>query len=103
MRTGRNGAVALTFTAILLGLSTAQAQADTTSYLDALSRHGWAVTSQSAPALNRSGLAMCNEMINGGRRPADLADSYYYPNASRQNLLDMATTAQAELCPKLYP
>jgi hypothetical protein len=41
---------------------------------------------------------MCNDLRNGAT-PDDIAGRFFYPNATRQNLIDMATAAQHELCP----
>jgi len=85
--------------AAMLTGTVAPAHADTDSYFDALSSRGVEVTPQSMPPLRFTGVAMCNEMSNGGRQPDDVAARWYYPNTTRQNLLDIARAAQSELCP----
>lgn len=82
-------------------LGAAPVQADTESYLDALKQRGIHVTAQSAPSLRFSGLSMCVAMRNNARTPQDAAAHWYYPGASRENLLEMAVAAQTELCPDL--
>jgi len=44
-----------------------------------------------------SGHAMCQQ-LQAGHSPEDVAKHWTYPNASYQNLLDMARAAQANLC-----
>jgi hypothetical protein len=71
--------------------------ADEAGYLDELSRHGYLVTDPSGEYLLGSGHAMCRE-LQAGRSPDYVAKHWTYPNASYQNLLDMATAAQNNLC-----
>ncbi len=73
------------------------ADADEAAYLDELSRHGYPVTDPSGEGLLGSGHAMCRE-LDAGRSPDYVAKRWTYPNASYQNLLDMATAAQNNLC-----
>lgn len=73
------------------------AQADEAGYLDELSRHGYLVTSPSGEYLLGSGHAMCR-VLDAGHSPDYVAKHWTYPNASYQNLLDMATAAQNNLC-----
>jgi Protein of unknown function (DUF732) len=44
-----------------------------------------------------SGHAMCTQ-LDAGRSPDYVAKHWTYPSASYQNLLDMATAAQNNLC-----
>lgn len=78
-------------------LSVGVADADEAGYLDELSRHGYAVTAPTGEFLLGSGHAMCRE-LDAGRSPDYVAKHWTYPNASYQNLLDMATAAQNNLC-----
>lgn len=71
--------------------------ADEAGYLDQLSRHGYLVTPPSGEYLLGSGHAMCRE-LQAGQTPEDVAKHWTYPNASYQNLLDMATAARDNLC-----
>jgi Protein of unknown function (DUF732) len=71
--------------------------ADEAGYLDELSRHGYGVTAASGEFLLGSGHAMCGE-LQAGHSPDYVAKHWTYPNASYQNLLDMATAAQNNLC-----
>jgi hypothetical protein len=89
---------ALAAGAVLTGTA-APAYADEEGYLNTLSSAGVSVTSQSVPILRFTGAAMCNEMQSGGRAPEDVAARCYYPNATHQNLLDVANAARSELCP----
>ena len=73
------------------------AHADEAGYLDQLSRHGYVVTPPSGEYLLGSGHAMCQQ-LQAGHSPEDVARHWTYPNASYQNLLDMARAAQANLC-----
>lgn len=73
------------------------ADADEAGYLDELSRHGYLVTAPTGEYLLGSGHAMCRE-LNAGHSPDYVAKHWTYPNASYQNLLDMATAAQNNLC-----
>jgi hypothetical protein len=73
------------------------AHADEAGYLDELSRHGYLVTDPSVEYLLGSGHAMCRE-LQAGHSPDYVAKHWTYPNASYQNLLDMATAAQNNLC-----
>jgi Protein of unknown function (DUF732) len=73
------------------------AHADEAGYLDELSRHGYGVTAASGEYLLGSGHAMCRE-LQAGHSPDYVAKHWTYPNASYQNLLDMATAAQNNLC-----
>ncbi len=77
--------------------STGLADADEAGYLDQLSRHGYEVTAPSGEFLLGSGHAMCRQ-LRSGHSPEDVARHWTYPNASYQNLLDMARAAQANLC-----
>jgi hypothetical protein len=88
------GAAAATFAALL---STGVADADEAGYLDELSRHGYLVTAPSGEYLLGSGHAMCRE-LDAGHSPDYVAKHWTYPNASYQNLLDMATAAENNLC-----
>jgi hypothetical protein len=85
---------AATFVALL---SAGIADADEAGYLDELSRHGYLVTAPSGEYLLGSGHAMCRE-LDAGHSPDYVAKHWTYPNASYQNLLDMATAAQNNLC-----
>jgi Protein of unknown function (DUF732) len=87
-------AAAATFVALL---GAGVADADEAAYLDELSRHGYLVTDPSGGYLLGGGHAMCGE-LDAGRSPDDVAKHWTYPNASYQNLLDMATAAQNNLC-----
>jgi Protein of unknown function (DUF732) len=78
-------------------LSAGIADADEDGYLDELSRHGYLVTDPSGEHLLGSGHAMCKQ-LDAGRSPDYVAKHWTYPNASYQNLLDMATAAQDNLC-----
>ncbi|MBV8862920.1 MAG: DUF732 domain-containing protein [Mycobacterium sp.] len=78
-------------------VSTGMAHADEAGYLDQLSRHGYQVTAPSGEYLLGSGHAMCQQ-LRAGHSPEDVARHWTYPNASYQNLLDMARAAQANLC-----
>ncbi|UQX10421.1 DUF732 domain-containing protein [Candidatus Mycobacterium methanotrophicum] len=78
-------------------LSAGIADADEAGYLDELSRHGYLVTPPTGEYLLGSGHAMCKE-LDAGQSPDDVAKHWTYPNASYQNLLDMATAAQNNLC-----
>jgi Protein of unknown function (DUF732) len=71
--------------------------ADEAGYLDELGRHGYLVTAASGEYLLGSGHAMCRE-LQAGHSPDYVAKHWTYPNASYQNLLDMATAAQNNLC-----
>src|SRR6202012_3795805 len=62
-------------------------------YLDELSRHGYGVSAASGQCLLGSGHAMCGE-LRAGHSPDYVAKHWTCPNASYQNLLDMATAAQ---------
>jgi Protein of unknown function (DUF732) len=73
------------------------AHADEAGYLDQLSRHGYQVTAPSGEYLLGSGHAMCQQ-LRAGHSPEDVARHWTYPNASYQNLLDMARAAKANLC-----
>jgi Protein of unknown function (DUF732) len=73
------------------------AHADEAGYLDQLSRHGYQVTAPTGEYLLGSGHAMCQQ-LRAGHSPEDVARHWTYPNASYQNLLDMARAAQANLC-----
>src|SRR6201987_5387645 len=66
-------------------------------FLDAWSRHGYGVSAASGQCLLGSGEAMCGE-LRAGHSPDYVAKHWTYPNASYQNLLDMATAAQNNLC-----
>lgn len=88
-------AAAATFVALF---SAAAAHADEDGYLNQLSRHGYQVVPQSREFLLGSGHAMCNE-LQAGHSPEDVAKHWTYPNASYQNLVDMANAAQDNLCP----
>ena len=90
---GAAAAVASFFSFFSPGL----AHADEAGYLDQLSRHGYVVTSPSGEYLLGSGHAMCQQ-LRAGHSPEDVARHWTYPNASYQNLLDMARAAQANLC-----
>jgi hypothetical protein len=78
-------------------LSAGVADADEAGYLDELSRHGYLVTAPTGEYLLGSGHAMCKE-LDAGHSPDYVAKHWTYPNASYQNLLDMATAAQNNLC-----
>jgi hypothetical protein len=73
------------------------ADADEAGYLDELSSHGYVVTAPTGEYLLGSGHAMCRE-LDAGHSPDYVAKHWTYPNASYQNLLDMATAAQNNLC-----
>jgi hypothetical protein len=73
------------------------AHADEDGYLNQLSRHGYQVVAPAREYLLGSGHAMCND-LQAGQTPEDVAKHWTYPNASYQNLLDMANAAQANLC-----
>jgi hypothetical protein len=73
------------------------ADADEAGYLDELGRHGYLVTAPTGEYLLGSGHAMCKE-LNAGHSPDYVAKHWTYPNASYQNLLDMATAAENNLC-----
>lgn len=88
------GAAAVTAVALL---SAGIADADEAAYLDELSRHGYQVTAPSGEYLLGSGHAMCKE-LEAGHSPDYVAKHWTYPNASYQNLLDMATAAENNLC-----
>ena len=77
--------------------SAALAHADEAGYLDQLSRHGYVVTDPSGEYLLGSGHAMCGQ-LQAGHSPEDVAKHWTYPNASYQNLLDMARAAKDNLC-----
>ncbi len=81
--------------AALFGAGTAHADED--GYLNQLSRHGYQVVPQAREFLLGSGHAMCND-LQAGQTPEDVAKYWTYPNASHQNLVDMATAAQDNLC-----
>jgi hypothetical protein len=90
--------VCCTAAAIIAALFSAGiGHADEAGYLDELSRHGYAVSAASGEFLLGSGHAMCRE-LQSGHSPAYVAKHWTYPNASYQNLLDMATAAQNNLC-----
>lgn len=78
-------------------LSAGIADADEAGYLDELSRHGYLVTAPTGEYLLGSGHAMCTQ-LDAGHSPDYVAKHWTYPNASYQNLLDMATAAQNNLC-----
>jgi Protein of unknown function (DUF732) len=78
-------------------LSAGIADADEAAYLDELSQHGYLVTAPTGEYLLGSGHAMCRE-LDAGHSPDYVAKHWTYPNASYQNLLDMATAAQNNLC-----
>lgn len=78
-------------------LSAGIADAGEAGYLDELSRHGYLVTAPSGEHLLGSGHAMC-EQLEAGRSPDYIAKHWTDPNASYQNLLDMAVAAQNNLC-----
>jgi hypothetical protein len=78
-------------------VSVGVADADEAAYLDELSEHGYQVTAPSGEHLLGSGHAMCNE-LDAGHSPDFVAKHWTYPNASYQNLLDIATAAQNNLC-----
>jgi Protein of unknown function (DUF732) len=73
------------------------AHADEDGYLYQLSQHGYQVVPPAREYLLGSGHAMCND-LQAGQTPEDVAKHWTYPNASYQNLLDMANAAQANLC-----
>jgi hypothetical protein len=73
------------------------AHADEAGYLNQLSRHGYQVAAPAREFLLGSGHAMCSD-LDAGQTPQDVAKSWTYPNASYQNLLDMATAARDNLC-----
>ena len=77
--------------------SAGSAHADEAGYLAQLSQHGYEVTAPSGEYLLGSGHAMCRQ-LQAGHSPEDVARHWTYPNASYQNLLDMARAAQANLC-----
>lgn len=78
-------------------LSAGTADADEAGYLDELSHHGYQVTAPTGEFLLGSDHAMCQE-LDLGHSPDYVAAHWTYPNASYQNLLDMATAAQNNLC-----
>jgi hypothetical protein len=82
---------------VLALLSAGIADADEAGYLDELSRHGYLVTAPTGEYLLGSGHAMCTQ-LDAGRSPDYVAKHWSYPNASYQNLMDMATAAQNNLC-----
>ena len=87
-----------TLAATLVAFFTAGlAHADEAGYLDQLSQHGYLVTEPSGEYLLGSGHAMCQQ-LQAGHSPEDVAKHWTYPNASYQNLLDMARAAQDNLC-----
>jgi hypothetical protein len=88
------GTAAATVVALL---SAGIADADEAGYLDELSHHGYLVTAPTGEYLLGSGHAMCQE-LDAGHSPDYVAKHWTYPNASYQNLLDMATAAQNNLC-----
>jgi Protein of unknown function (DUF732) len=90
-------AAAATLAGFASFFSTALAHADEAGYLDQLSRHGYVITPPSGEYLLGSGHAMCQQ-LQAGHSPEDVARHWTYPNASYQNLLDMARAAQANLC-----
>jgi hypothetical protein len=73
------------------------ARADEAGYLNQLSRHGYQVASPTREFLLGSGHAMCTD-LDAGQTPEAVAKRWTYPNASYQNLLDMATAARDNLC-----
>lgn len=73
------------------------AHADEAGYLNQLSRHGYQVVAPAREYLLGSGHAMCSD-LEAGQTPEDVAKNWTYPNASYQNLLDMATAARDNLC-----
>jgi hypothetical protein len=89
-----SGTAAATVVALL---SAGIADADEAGYLDELSRHGYVVTAPTGEFLLGSGHAMC-KVLDAGHSPDYVAQHWTYPNASYQNLLDMATAAQNNLC-----
>lgn len=90
-------AAAATVATVASFFSAGLAHADEAGYLDQLSRHGYQVTAPSGEYLLGSGHAMCQQ-LRSGHSPEDVARHWTYPNASYQNLLDMARAAQANLC-----
>lgn len=62
-----------------------------------LSHHGYLVTAPTGKYLQGSGHAICRE-LDAGHSPDYVAKHGTYPNASHQNLLDMATVARNNLC-----
>jgi hypothetical protein len=78
-------------------LSAGIAHADEAGYLNQLSRHGYQVVPPAREFLLGSGHAMCAD-LEAGQTPEDVAKHWTYPNASYQNLLDMATAARDNLC-----
>ena len=89
------GCAAAAIVAALLGAGIAHG--DEAGYLDQLSRHGYVVTDPSGEFLLGSGHAMCGQ-LQAGHSPEDVARHWTYPNASYQNLLDMARAAKDNLC-----
>jgi hypothetical protein len=83
--------------AVAAVFSAVTAHADEAGYLDELSRHGYLVTDPTGEYLLGSGHAMCSQ-LDAGHSPDYVAQHWTYPNASYQNLLDMATAAQNNLC-----
>jgi hypothetical protein len=77
--------------------STGVARADEAGYLNQLSRHGYQVVPPAREFLLGSGHAMCTD-LEAGQTPEAVAKRWTYPNASYQNLLDMATAARDNLC-----
>jgi hypothetical protein len=73
------------------------AHADEAGYLNQLSRDGYQVVPQAQEFLLGSGHAMCSG-LEAGQTPEDVARHWTYPNASYQDLLDMATAARDNLC-----
>jgi uncharacterized protein DUF732 len=73
------------------------ARADEAGYLNQLSQHGYQVAAPAREFLLGSGHAMCSD-LEAGQTPESVAKNWTYPNASYQNLLDMATAARDNLC-----
>lgn len=94
----RGGVIAVSIFAALGVGASAVAHADDESYLNNLTQHGYQVMWQSRPFLLSAGNGMCND-LRSGQTPEQVADHWNYPNATHQNLVDMATAAQHELCP----
>ena len=83
--------------AVVALLSAGIADADEAGYLDDLSRHGYLVTAPTGEYLLGSGHAMCRELTPGIRRTT--WPSIGLTRTRRiENLLDMATAAQNNLC-----
>jgi len=80
------------------GAAPAQASTDNSAFLDTLSARGIDVSPQSAPALRLAGLMMCTE-LNGGRSVQDVAQRWRNPAATQQDLYEIASAAQQQLCP----